>query len=97
VYEIKAHSAIKKDLRRLDKAVRAKIQEEHLPKIQVNPFIANPLLHDLKGLWSYRFSYRGVQYRIIYEIHQEQKLVVLIMITSREKAYEKLRRRLGLT
>lgn len=96
MYEIRASSAVKKDLRRLDRSVREKIREEHLLKVEADPYIAEPLHYDLKGLWSYHFSHRGVQYRIIYEIHEEQKLVVLIMIASRERIYDRLRRRLGL-
>jgi len=65
VYEIRASSAVKKDLRRLNRSVREKIREEHFLKIQADPYIAEPLYYDLKGLWSYRFSHRGVQYRVV--------------------------------
>ncbi|MFO7772822.1 MAG: type II toxin-antitoxin system RelE/ParE family toxin [Dehalococcoidia bacterium] len=93
-YTVKFATAVKNDLRKLDKQLRRIIKEEHLARIESDPFKAVPLLYELRGLWSYHFGYKGTQYRIIYEVYPEQRVVLVVMIGSRERLYEALRRRL---
>jgi mRNA interferase RelE/StbE len=94
VYTVKFASVVKSDVRKLDKQLQRIIKEEHLTSIEKDPFKAVPLLYEFKGLWSYHFSYEGTQYRIIYEVYPEDKIVLVIMIRSRERLYEALRRRI---
>jgi mRNA-degrading endonuclease RelE of RelBE toxin-antitoxin system len=94
VYTVKFASVVKSDVRKLDKQLQRIIKEEHLTSIEKDPFKAVPLLYEFKGLWSYHFNYKGTQYRIIYEIYAEDKIVLVIMIRSRERLYEALRRRI---
>ncbi|MGQ9628435.1 MAG: type II toxin-antitoxin system RelE family toxin [Anaerolineae bacterium] len=56
MYEVKVSSAAKKDIRRLSPAVRKVLKEVYIPKIQIDPYIAESLRYELKGLWSYHFS-----------------------------------------
>lgn len=95
MYDIKITLAVKKDLNKLDKPIRRVLREEHLPRIQANPEIGEPLLYTFKGLWSYYFSHGGVGYRIVYEMDHPQQIVIVMLIGSRERLYEQLRRRLG--
>ena len=92
-YTVKFASAVKSDVRKLDKQLQSIIKEEHFANIERDPFEAVPLLYELKGLWSYHFNYKGTQYRIIYETYPEDRTVLVIMIGSRERLYEVLRRR----
>ena len=92
-YTVKFASAVKSDVRKLDKQLQRIIKEEHLANIERDPFEAIPLLYEFKGLWSYHFNYKGTQYRIIYEIYPEARIALVIMIGSREGLYEALRRR----
>jgi len=94
VYTVKFASVVKSDVRKLDKQLQRIIKEEHLTSIEKDPFKAVPLLYEFKGLWSYHFNYKESQYRIIYEIYPEDKIVLVIMIRSRERLYEALRRRI---
>ena len=94
VYTVKFASVVKSDVRKLDKQLQRIIKEEHLTSIEKDPFKAVPLLYEFKGLWSYHFNYKGTQYRIIYEIYPEDKIVLVIMIRSRERLYEALRRKI---
>ncbi len=95
MYTIKASSAVKKDLKRLDKKLQEEIEKVHFPSIEQDPFKAYPLSHQFKGLWSYHISYKGSQYRIVYEIRSEEKVVLVIMIGPRGEFYEALRRRIS--
>ena len=94
MYQIRALTAVKKDLKRLDKPVRAAIEKDHFPAIQNAPDAGDVLHQDLEGLRSYHFSQHGTQYRIVYEVHVRERLVVVLMIGTRENFYERVRRRL---
>ncbi len=94
MYTLRFHSAVAKDIRKLDPSVVTQLRKVHFAKIKQNPGQAEALSHDLKGLWSYHFSHKGIQYRIVYEIYPKDRLVLIIMIGPREGLYEALRRRI---
>jgi len=48
-----------------------------------------------KGLESYHFKSGTVEYRIIYEIYQNEHIVIVLLIGKRENLYSKLKRRVG--
>jgi addiction module RelE/StbE family toxin len=96
MYRIEISSAARKDIKRLSKTAQLELRDTHFPQIVENPYAAEPLLYDLRGLWAYHFAVRTTQYRIVYEIDTKNQVVLLVMVASREKFYEKLRRRLGL-
>ena len=79
-YRIATYSRVKRDLKGLDKKLQEQILEEHYPNIESEPYQACPLSHELKGLWSYHLSYRGSEYRIVYEIYPQDRVVLVIMI-----------------
>jgi len=93
MYRIEIANAVKSDVRKLDKRLQGLIGEEHFTNIEKDPFKAVPLLYEFKGLWSYHFSYKGTQCRIVYEIYPEERIVLVIMVGSREGFYQTLRRR----
>jgi addiction module RelE/StbE family toxin len=93
-FEVRFLNAVRRDLRRLDKTVQQVIQDKHLPQILRNPHQASTLRQDLKGLKSYHFSYQGVQYRIVYEVYQDNALVIILFIGSRENLYDQVKQRL---
>ena len=96
MYEIKTPSSVKKDVKKLDKPVQKELRDKHFPKIKEDPFEAEPLRGDLRGLWAYHFSNGSVQYRVVYEILRDERVVMLVMVGSRGDFYEALRRRLRL-
>ena len=95
MYQLTFHRAVKKDLSKLEQQLSVQLKTTHLAKIKQNPYHSEPLSHDLKGLWSYHFSHKGTQYRIVYEIYPADRLVLVLMIGSRTGFYEALRRRVG--
>jgi len=94
MFELQAVKALKRDLKKIDPEVVKEIQAIHFKNIRENPFQAYELGYAFKGLRSYRFDHKGTSYRIVYEIFEEDELVVIIMIAPRESFYEKLRRRM---
>jgi len=93
MYRIESFTPVKGDIRKLDKQLQRIIKDKHFANIKKEPFNAVPLLREFKGLWSYHFSYKGTQYRIIYEIYPEDQIVLVIMVGPREGFYQALRRR----
>jgi len=90
----KYHPRVKRDLRKIDKAVESEVKDHHIPRILHDPCLADELTGDLAGIRSYHFKKGKVQYRISYIVDEEQKIVYILMIGKRESFYEILRRRL---
>ena len=93
MFELKSIKAVKRDLKKIDAEVVREIEAIHFRNIQENPFKSHELGYTFKGLRSYHFDHKGTSYRIVYEVFEEDKLVVIIMIAPRESYYEKLSRR----
>ncbi len=93
MFDIKSIKAVARDIKKLPGEVSKEVEEIHFKRIRQNPFQAYELGYSFKGLRSYHFSHKGTAYRIVYELFEEDRLVVIIMISTRETFYEKLRRR----
>jgi addiction module RelE/StbE family toxin len=94
-YRVVAHSRVRQDLKRLDRDLGAQILGVHFSAIEEQPYRGHALSHDLKGLWSYHFRYRGTDYRIVYEVLPEERVVLIVMVGAREGVYGALKRRIG--
>lgn len=93
MFEIKSIKAVKRDLKKLSPEVLREIETIHFKAIRENPFQSYELGYVFKGLRSYHFDHKGKSYRIVYEVFEQDRLVVIIMIGSRKSFYEKLKRR----
>jgi len=94
MFQLKGIKAVKRDLKKIDTEVVREIKAVHFRNIQEHPFKSHALGYAFKGLRSYHFDHKGTSYRIVYEVFEEDKLVVIIMIAPRESYYEKLSRRI---
>ena len=93
MFEIKSIKAVKKDLKKLPRDLLKDLETVHFKNIREDPFQGYELGYVFKGLRSYHLNHKGKSYRIVYEVFEEDGLVVINMIGSRESFYEKLRRR----
>ncbi len=93
MYEIRTIKAVKKDIKSLHPKLKDDIKNHHFRKIKESPSDAYELGYAFKGLRSYHFSFKGTEHRIVYEVFEEDRLIVVIMIGTRERFYEKLKRR----
>lgn len=94
MYQIEYYSSVKKDLKKLDRPVLIFLKNEIFPGIKENPYQGKLLHGEFYGLRKYVFSFKGVAYRIAYEIKQDRKVVLLILVSTRENFYKELRRRI---
>lgn len=74
MYELVVLTSAAKQLSKFDKPIQNKIIEV-LGEIAENPFIGDSLKGDLSTLYSYHLKATGVEYRIAYQI-KEQEVVV---------------------
>ncbi len=72
-----------KPLARKDKELREAVSKV-VEKLKKDPKSGKPLSYDLAGKWSVRV---GRVYRIIYEIDEENKRIILLTIGHRKKVY----------
>lgn len=94
MYQIHLLKAVRKDLKKLSKQAAARIVNFFLPQLAKNPQKGFPLSGDLKGYWKCIFKFKGVSYRIVYQIYEKEKVVLIIAVGPREKFYERLLKRI---
>lgn len=94
MFEIKTVRAVSKDMKKLSHEVVKEIKTVHFKNIRENPFQSQELGYSFKGLRSYHFFLKSSSYRIIYEVFEKDRLIVVVMIGPRETFYDKLKRRL---
>ncbi len=95
MYNIKLHSKADKEIARLPKELRKEIRDIHFKNISAAPHkYSVPLKGTLKGFFKYSVRYKGNQYRLVYEVFEGKKIIVILMAGKREKFYERLKRRI---
>ncbi|MDY0096520.1 MAG: type II toxin-antitoxin system mRNA interferase toxin, RelE/StbE family [Candidatus Vecturithrix sp.] len=93
MYHDQYHPRVKHDVKKLHATLREAIQTQHLPDILAHPERGEPLVGDLKGIWSYHFSFGKQYYRIAYMIDHPTETVIVVMIGKRGEFYQLLKRR----
>ena len=87
------HPKFKSDLKKIDKSVAKEIKEKHLDIILQNPTAYDKLKGKLSHLHSYHFKRKSTEYRIAYEVLEDEKIVFHYMVATRENFYNKLSNR----
>ena len=87
-YQIRYLPGAEKDLRTLPAAV-AQRARRGIERLADDPRAGKPLVGELAPFWSYRVG----DYRIVYEIRQEEIVVLIVMVGDRRDVYEKARRK----
>ncbi len=82
-YSLQFSNHWEKSYKKLDNTTRNST-EEALPKIMENPYMGKPLTGNLKGLWSFRIG----KYRILYEINENGKTILIEAIGLRKNIYD---------
>ncbi|GAK57987.1 cytotoxic translational repressor of toxin-antitoxin stability system [Candidatus Vecturithrix granuli] len=93
MYHDQYHPRVKHDIKKLHAHLQRTLQSQHIPNILADPEQGEPLVADLKGIWSYHFSFGNQQYRIAYMIDPPTETVVVLMIGKRGEFYQLLKQR----
>jgi len=83
-----------KQYKKLDPYIRDKIKSK-LDGLKQHPQKAFTLSGKHAGLRYLKIIHKGVRYRIVYDISDERKEVLIIFLGTRENFYKELRRYLG--
>lgn len=83
-YKLLFDDKVVKDLKKIDKAWQKKILNIIKTKLIENPYIGKKLVGDLSSYYRYRVN----DYRIIYEILEDEILLVVIKIKHRKDVYK---------
>jgi len=94
MYQVHTLKVVRRDLRKLSKPAASQIVDFCLPQLSKNPYLGIPLSENLKGYWKYVVKFQGVNYRLVYQIYEKEKLILIIAIGPREKFYERLLKRI---
>ena len=92
MYELIVLNSVARQLNKFDKHIRTGIISS-LEKIAQNPFIGEMLKGDLSTIYSYHLKIAGTEYRIAYQIKEQEIIVVVLQIGTRENFYEELKKR----
>jgi len=92
MYEVVILNSAAKQLRNFDKPIKNKIITT-LEKIAENPFVGERLKGNLTAIYSYHLKIASVEYRIAYQIREQEIIVVIMKIGTRENFYEELKKR----
>lgn len=87
-FDVQLTNTAQKELRRLPKKVKQQVANA-LDALEKDPRVGSPLHWQLKGYWSYHTG----NYRIIYEIDDNNKIVLVNHIKHRRNVYRNMQRR----
>ncbi len=95
MFKVEFAKSFLKDFKKISREVQKEVVEKWIPRMQNAPTVSGQRfkgkhLHDF---WKLAFRYKKNDYRIVYQIHFQKVLIILLAIGSRENFYKKLRRR----
>ena len=83
MYQIIIEKPAEKFLKKLDKSVQKRIIGR-IKELQLNPRTGLPLIGNLSGLWKLRIG----DYRVIYQIKNEELVILVLKIGHRKNIYD---------
>ncbi|MEA2111978.1 MAG: type II toxin-antitoxin system RelE/ParE family toxin, partial [Campylobacterota bacterium] len=83
-YKLLFDDKVTKDLKNIDRSWQKKILEAIKTKLIKDPYIGKKLVGDLSSYYRYRVN----DYRVIYEILEDEIILVVIKIKHRKDVYK---------
>lgn len=85
IYELLIDDKVINDLKKIDKKWQGKILNVIKNKLVNNPYQGKKLVGDLSSYYRYRVG----NYRIIYEIIEQEVVVIIVKVKHRKDVYSK--------
>lgn len=92
MYELKYSPAVIRYLKKLKNKQLKKRFQEALHKIQDDPYCGEAKTGDLRGLFGLDLYYDRINYEIAYMIEEEQLVIIVILVGTRENFYKELKK-----
>ncbi len=93
-YQVSFSRKAKKQYKSLDQHIKKKIKH-NLRQLEETPYKGFILSGKYAALRYIKISHKGVDYRTVYDISEDEKLALVIFLGTRENFYKELRRYLG--
>jgi len=81
-FSLQIKSSAARELKRINKPERLRIASA-IDKLPANPYIGKSLKGELSGLRRIRVG----DYRVIYEIHEQRVVILIVRVAHRKAAY----------
>jgi mRNA interferase RelE/StbE len=82
-FKLQVTRTFEKGLRKLDVQTKRRL-DSIIRILQTDPYVGKPLRGDLASKWSLRSG----DYRVIYAINMDQKIILLYDVRHRKKVYK---------
>ncbi|MGM0381012.1 MAG: type II toxin-antitoxin system RelE family toxin [bacterium] len=92
-YRLRVHPRVSKDFSKLDPPIATRIKKRIKERLSNRPdYFGEPLRGTLKGLWKFRVG----DYRVVYRVDAEKKIINILAVSHRKDAYQRVKRRMSL-
>lgn len=91
-YELAIHPDAEREWARLDGSVKNRFKQKLAKERLIAPRVEKDALRELPDC--YKIKITTPQYRLIYHVNDEAKLVTILSVATREDVYEELKGRL---
>jgi mRNA interferase RelE/StbE len=91
-YELAIHPEAEREWAKLDGSVKRRFKDKLAKERLLTPRVAKDALRELPDC--YKIKITSPQYRLVYHVNDEAKLVTILSVATREDVYEELKRRL---
>ena len=81
MYALDFHPAALKEWRKLDYSIREQFKDKLAERLQ-NPYISSAQI----GKNRYKIKLRGVGYRLVYEVRENELIILVIAVGKRERS-----------
>lgn len=91
-YELAIHPEAEREWAKLDGSVKKRFKEKLEKERLITPRVAKDALRELADC--YKIKITTPQYRLIYHVNDETRLLTILSVATREDVYEELKGRL---
>lgn len=91
-FELAIHAGADKEWSKLDGSIKRRFKEKLATERLINPRIAKDALRELPDC--YKIKITTPQYRLIYHVNDQERILTILAVTTRDDVYDELRARL---
>lgn len=92
-YQVIIPNSVEKDLKRIDRSIAKIIYLEIQNEIAINPTLGKQLTGEY-DVYSWKVRVGKTDYHVAYRVDNQNQIVYLLMIKSRENFYKELEKRI---
>lgn len=92
IFELAIHPNAEKEWSKLDGSIKRRFKDKLSKERLKHPRVAKDALRELPDC--YKIKITTPQYRLIYHVNDNKKLLTILSVATREDVYEELRARL---